>query len=98
MRHHEWGQVREADEKHEHERNADDDCEMPPSCTSRNQTPRPDIVITQGTHPSDTVTSSIPGLRRIAPPFMGEYSRMDAVFSNDNLVVVTTPHPRGRRD
>ena len=29
---------------------------------------------------------------------MGEYSRMDAVFSNDNLVVVTTPHPRGRRD
>lgn len=53
----------------------------------------PDIVITQGAHPSNTVTSSIPGLRRIAPPFMGERGRMAAVFSNENLVVVTTPHP-----
>lgn len=54
---------------------------------------QPDIVITQGAHPSATITSLIRGLRRIAPPFVGERDRTAAVFSNEDLVVVTTPHP-----
>jgi len=53
---------------------------------------QPDIVITQGGHPSNTIVSRIPTLRLIAPRFAGERGTA-AVFSNSDLLVVTTPHP-----
>jgi hypothetical protein len=53
---------------------------------------RPDIIITQGAHPSATITTRIPGLRLISR-FLGERGRIAAVFANDDVIVVTTPHP-----
>jgi len=54
---------------------------------------RPDIVITQGGHPSATVTTMIPTLQMIPPPFVGDHGRSAAVFADSDLLVVTTPHP-----
>jgi uracil-DNA glycosylase family 4 len=53
---------------------------------------RPDIVITQGGHPADTLITKIPTLQLLSPRFVGD-GRSAAVFANSQLLVVTTPHP-----
>lgn len=52
----------------------------------------PNIVITQGGHPTDTVLGSIAGLRRIGE-FTGPSRGRATVLTNSRLVVLTTPHP-----
>ena len=52
----------------------------------------PDLVVTQGGHPKDTVVSSLADLRPVrefAAPSRGRAG----VHTNSRLVVLTTPHP-----
>lgn len=53
---------------------------------------QPDIVITQGGHPTDTILATIAGLRTVAE-FAGERKGRTRVLVNSRIVVLTTPHP-----
>lgn len=53
---------------------------------------QPDIVITQGGHPTRTVIETIAGLREVGQ-FAGDRKGQATVLSSSSVVVLTTPHP-----
>ena len=56
---------------------------------------RPDLIITQGTHPRDTVVAHYSDLRPLVK--VGDGARRAQIFGRDHLIVLTTPHPARQR-
>ena len=52
----------------------------------------PDLIVTQGGHPADTVRESLAGLR-LVQEFAGEKRGRAALYENSRVAVLVTPHP-----
>jgi uracil-DNA glycosylase family 4 len=52
----------------------------------------PDLIVTQGDHPTTTVTRLTHGLRPVSQ-YVGTSRGRASVTENDNLVILATPHP-----
>jgi len=56
---------------------------------------RPDLIITQGTHPRKTVVAHYSDLKPLVE--VGDQTGSAQILRRDHLIVLTTPHPARRK-